>query len=128
MNLNLENIAEAIWAAMENGANALRNSATRAYVDDTLRGVPILSNPQDFDERALMKQFFLARVRDFPGHETLQYVEPHLDALREMRMAMNVEQINEQVALFQDCRIAEPRQNLDEFKQELRELVLHEWE
>ena len=127
--MNIETIADSIWTALERGEAALKNPVTRCIVDDDLRRNQILQNPQDFDARTLMKEFFTAYIRDWPNPMALEYVEPHLEALRDLRAAMNVNEINEHVAVFVDpCRIEDRRQSLTGFKGVLKELVLHEWE
>ena len=127
--MNIEKIAEQIWTALEAGKASLKNSITRSCVDEALRRNQILQNPQNFDERALMKHFFLAFVEGWPHSTNLDNLEGDLKALQEMRLAMNVDEINQHVAVFDDhCQMKDGRQSLVEFKRALTELVLHEWE
>ncbi len=75
-----------------------------------------------------MKHLCFAVIRDWPACTTLQFIEPYLEALRDIRLAMNESEVYENVAVFDDpCRIQDGRRNLDDFKRALTELVLHEW-
>ena len=73
-------------------------------------------------------QLFLSKFVDAWPHHTTPELVALLGVFREMRAAMNVDEINEHVTVYPDpCRMLDGRQKLDEFKRALMGLVLHEW-
>lgn len=123
--MNLDKIAASIRAALKRGEVALENPLTRDSVNDALRRNRILQEPHDFDNRTLMEAFFRAVIDDWPSATILDYIEPYLEPLRDMRATLNVEEINKDVAVFPDsCRMVDGRQKLVDFKGALRKLVL----
>ena len=123
--MKIDAFADPIWTAMENGLPSLKNVITRSYVNDALHQDEVANAP-GFDERGLMKQCFLVFIDNWPSETTTEH---RLPALGEMRRAMNVDEINQHVAVFPDpSRMKDGRQSLAEFTHKLKELVLHEWD